>query len=350
MATALAERPDLAWLSTLPTPTGVDALPDLLPALRAARPAYRGPRLAEGVLTGLPGAVTDLGVSRDGRRLIAAHYGGDAASVIDTATLVVSATASGIAEPYAATACDRAYLRSASISEDSVVAVDLESGAALAARTVGLGAGGLAAAPAGDVLYVARSADDVADIAVIDIESGRVSAIPVVQAAGAAIDAVRVNPAGTRVYAALTTAAGGALVVVEIRTGQVRMVDVGDAIGDIAVSGDDRRVFVTGWDSAQGSVAHCVDVASSRVQRSTAVEGVPVGILACGAATYLAHGDRVSVLEAATLRSAGRIDVGRPVSCLAASPDGTRLYVGDYDGGITALALPTAGRSLSAAS
>lgn len=353
---AVAERPtELAWLSTLPAPRPEtaprpNAASDTLPAVRAAAYLHRVSRLAEGVLTGLPGAVTDLGVSRDGRHLVAAHYGADAVSVIDTATLTTSATVPGIAEPYAVATADRAYLRSASLAEDGVVAVDLECGTALAARKVGVGAGGLAVGPAGEVLYVARSADGVADIAVIDVESGKVTAIPVIQAPGAAIDAVRINSAGTRLYAALNTAAGGALVVVEIRTGRVQSISVGAAITDIAVHGDDRRVFVTGWDPAMGAVVHCVDTTSGRVLHTIAVDGIPVGIIAGGAALYLARGEQVTVFDATTLQRTGHVDVGRPVSCLAVSRDGTRLYVGDYDGGIAALAVKALSQGLRTAS
>lgn len=347
---ALAERPtDAVWLATLPTPRHATAS-DTLPAVRAAAPLQRVSRLAEGVLTGLPGAVTDLGVSRDGRRVVAAHYGANAVSVIDTATLTIASTVAGIAEPYAVATADRAYLRSASIAEDGVVAIDLESGAALAARTVGVGAGGLAAAPSGETLYVARSAEDVADIAVIDVESGTVSAIPVVQTAGAAIDAVRINAAGTRLYATLTTATIGAVAVVELRTGRVQIIPVGATISDIAVHGDGRRVFVTGWDPELGSVLHVVDTTFARVLHTIAVDGVPVGILASGDAVYLAHGEQVTVFDATSLRQGGHLDVGRPVSCLAVSRDSTRLYVGDYEGGITAMAVQALSRGLRAAS
>ena len=47
-------------------------------------------------------------MSRDGRHLVAAHYGQDAVSVIDVATLSVNVTTSGIARPYAVSTADRA--------------------------------------------------------------------------------------------------------------------------------------------------------------------------------------------------------------------------------------------------
>nr|MCW1959403.1 hypothetical protein [Mycobacterium sp.] len=277
------------------------------------------------------------------------HYGQDAASLIDTATLEVTATVDGIDEPYAVAAADRAYLRSASIFEDTVVAVDLVTGAALADREVGVGAGGLAAGPNGDFLYVARSVDGLADIAVIEVESGSVSAIPVTRVAGASIDSVRINPAGTRLYAALTTANGGALVIVDVRSKRVQTVPVGTAVGEIAVHGDDRRVFVSGWDAESGATLYVIDASSARVLDSVALDGLPVGILAAGSAVYLAHGEQVTVLDAGTLQGVNSVQIGRPVSCLTVSRDGSRLYIGDYDATVTALAVPAPAQGTRAA-
>lgn len=354
--TALAERPtDAVWLATLPAPlTTVRPAAEagrpqtLLPAVRAAASVQRIARLAQGELSGLPGAVTDLAVSRDGRHLVAAHYGEDAVSIVDTATLEVAATVSGIAEPYAVVAADRAYLKSALIREDIVVAVDLAAGTPLAAREVGVGAAGLALSPAGDVLYVARSADAVTDIAVIDVESGALRSIPVVRGPEASIDSLRINPAGTRLYAALSTAAGGSLVTVDIRSGRVQTVAVGASIGDVALHRDDRRVFVTVWDDDLGAALRVVD--TGRVVGSYALDGQPAGLLVTGAEVLLAHGETVTVLDAASLRTVNRIDLGKPVSCLAVSRDGTRLYVGGFDGTVTALEMRAARAGLPAAS
>lgn len=348
--TAVVERPsDSVWLATLPT-TPRPAVRDALPAVRAAAPVRLAVRPAEGVLSGLPGAVTDLAVSRDGRHLVAAHYGQDAVSVIDIATLAVVATVSGIAEPYAVSTADRAYVRSASITEDSVVAVDLDSGAQLAAREIGVGAQGLAVSPDGDCLYVARVTDETSDIAVIDVESGGVSTIPVPLAAGASIDTLRINRAGTRLYAAMTTAAGGALLMIDVRTGQVQTVQVGESIGDIAVDSNDRRIFTTGWDSEFGGVLRIVDTASARLVHTIAIGGLPVGLLVTGGAVYVTDGEDVVVIDAATARVVHRTAIGRPVSSLAVSQDGTRLYVGDYDGSVAAIPVKSAGLSLRAAS
>ncbi len=331
--TAVVERPGALWLSPLRT----GAVSDTLPAVRPAAQLQLVLRPAEGMLSGLPGAVTDLSVSDDGRHLVAAHFGEDALSVIDVATLTVASTVSDIAEPYAVTTADRAYVRSASIQEDSVVAVDLQSGSQLATREVGIGAQGLVAGPGGDRLYVARANDGRAEFAVVDVETGAISTIPVATEPAASIDTVRINQAGTRLYAALTTASGGALVMVDVRSGRVQTVPVGESIGDIAVDRSERRVFVTGIDADLGGVLRIVDTASARLVHTLPMGGLPVGLLITGGTVYVADGETVVAIDASTARVVNRTAFGRPVSCLAVSQDGTRLYVGDFDGNVEAL-------------
>lgn len=353
-ATALAERPARpASPSTLPIPRRTVA-GDALPAVRATQYLHPMDRPAEGELSGLAGAITDLAVSPDGRRLVAAHYGDDAVSVIDATGLTVTATVTGIAEPSALAIAqrdgNRVYARSANVFEDTVVAIDLNSAATLAAREVGVGAAGLAAGPSGDLLYVVRAVDAGVEIAVIDVESGAIRTIPVTEDAAASIDALRINSAGTRLYVAVNTASGGDLLVVDLRSGRVQTAPVGATIGDIAVQSDDRRIFVTGWDPELGGVLRVIDTASGRVLRSVAVDGLPIGAVSSANRVYLGRGEEVLVVDAATLATVNRIDIGRPVSCLAIGRDGTRLYVGDFSGALTALAVQPAGQDLRAAS
>ena len=339
---AVAERTaDSVWLSALPIPR-IAAVSGLV---RPSAELLLAVRPAAGELAGLSGAVTDLAVTHDGRHLVAAHFGEDTVSVIDIATLTVSSVVSGIAEPYAVAASDRAYVRSASISEDSVVAVDLDTGVPLAAREVGVGARGLAVSKSGDLVYVARSTEDVADIAVIDVESGHVSTIKVSREPGASVDTVRVNAAGNRLYATLTTTAGGALVAIDVRSGRVlNTIAVGASIGDIAVHPDDRRVFVTGWDADLGGVLRIVDTGAGRVVHTIEMgAGLPSQVIVTSGCAYLADGNEVVVVDTATARIAERIDIGRPVSCLAVSRDGSCLYVGDYEGAVAALEVRSAG-------
>lgn len=347
--TAVAERPtDAAWLST----PRIAAAGKTRPTVRAVVAEANLPaRAAVGELNGLPGAVTDMALSADGRQLVAAHYGDDAISVIDLAALSVNAIVAGIAEPYAIAVADRAYVKSASDDQDSVVAIDLKTGAALAAKEITVGARGLAVSPGGDVLYVARCGDQVADIAVIDIESGKSKTIALTRTSESCIDAVRVSADGSRLFVALTTATGGSLVVIDVRARRVlHTVALEGSIGDVAVDCDNRRVLVTGWDDELGGVVRIVDAVAGRVVDTMPVDGMGVQVVVSGTTAYLALGDGVLVIDTVAARIIDRIDIANPVSAIAVGKDGTRLYVGGYDGAITALEVAKANRELRAAS
>lgn len=343
VGTAVAERPaDSVWLSTLPTPR-IAAVSGLVSAARPSADLLRAVTPAAGVLSGLPGAVTDLAVSHDGRYLVAAHLGADAVSVIDIATLSVHSVTFGISEPYAVAVSDRVYVGSASLVEDSVVAIDMQTGSALAARDIGEGAPGMAVSRSGELVYAARSADGVAEIAVVDVESGHLSTIEVSRAAGAVVETLRANAAGNRLYAAVNTATGASLVSIDVRSGRVlNTVAVGTSIADIAVHPDERRVFATGWDAELGGVLHIIDTGAARAAHTIATGGMAAQVVLTAGAAYLADGDEVVVIDTATARVYDRVDVGRAVSCLAISLDGTHLYAGDYEGTVVAMAVRTA--------
>ena len=331
-AAAVAERPtDALWLAALPTPRiarTTDRLP--VPAVPRAVPA-------EGALSGLPGAVTDMAVSADGRFLVAAQYGADAVSVIDCETLTVRSTID-VEEPHAVAAAERVYVNSAAVSEDHLVAIDPLIGLALGAKEITEGTRGLVLSPAGDIAFVAVNTDAGAEIAVIDVESGRLRVIPVRPAA--TVDTLRINADGTTVYAALTTAAGAALAVIDARGRRVsRIIELPGSVGDIAVHRDGRRVFATGWDGELGGMLTVVDVTHGRVVESIAMGDLPTGVVLTGSRAYVVVGEQIIVLSLATATIVDRIELGRPVSCIAVSRDESRLYIADFGGRILARAI-----------
>ena len=329
-AAAVAEKPtDALWLAALPTPR-ITVAQNRLPAPVQAPPA-------EGVVSGLPAAVTDMALSRDGRVLVAAHYGADAVSIIDASDLTVRATVDGVAEPHTPAVTDRAYVTSAGLAEDGVVAIDLTTGVALATREIDGNLRGLAVGASGDVLFVARCDDAGADLAAVNVETGAMTAIPVSRTPGAALTAVRLGADGTRLYAALVTDDGDAVVVVDVRSRRVlRTVGVSAAIGDIAVHRDGRRVFATGWDDNLGGVLTVVDTGTGRVVDTIAI-GMPVTQVALTAThAYLLSGEEIAVVNVATATVVDSIVIGRPVACVAVNSDGSRLYVADYDGTVEA--------------
>ena len=335
---AVAERVAAAhsmWLSTLPTIRRAP-LAELVPL---AEPVTAPMVTVAGAVAAGHGPISDMAVSRDGRCLVAAHYGADAVSIIDTATLSVTATVTGVAEPYAVAVADRAYVTTASTEDESVVAIDTTTGVAFAAKDIDASARALAVSPAGDVLYVARTGDDLPDIAAIDIESGATRVIAIPAAPGASVEALRVSADGTRLFAALTTVTGGTLLIIDTRSRAVeRAVAIAGSIGDIAVTLNGRKVFATGWDAELGGVVNVIDVAAARVTDTIGVGGMPtqLAIGHGGELVYVVDRNEVVVLCAITNEIVDTIPAGGQLSCLAAGPDG-RLYVADYAGAISVL-------------
>ena len=327
---AVAEKPtDALWLAALPTPR-ITVAPGRVPAPVQAEPA-------EGVLSGLPAAVTDMTLSRDGRLLVAAHYGADAVSIIDASDLTVRATVDGIAEPHTPAVADRIYVTSAGIAEDGVVAIDFTTGVPLATREIDAHIHGLAVGEGGDVLFVARCGDAGADIAMVTVETGALTAIPVSRTPGAAITALRLSADGARLYAALITDEGDSVVIVDVRSRRVlRTIGAPGSISDIAIHRDGRRVVATGWDDNLGGVLTVIDAGAGRVI-DTVVIGSPVTQVALTAThAYLLSGEEITVVNVATMRIVESLDAGRPVACLAVNSDGSRLYIADYDGAVEA--------------
>jgi YVTN family beta-propeller protein len=351
---AVAERaaaPSL-WLSSLPTirraPIG-DLLPHLL---RGAELEPLTEPIAAPVVTIARtlavghGPVSDMAVSPDGRYLVTAHYGADVVCVIDAATLTVTTTIDGLSEPYAAVVvADRAYVSAASDDVDAVVAVDTRTGMPLAAKTFEMTAGGMAVSPAADVLYVARTAADGIDIAVVDIETGAVAAIEIPAAPGASVEALCISADGSRLFAALTTPAGGLLAIVDTKDRALRdMVAIAGSIGDIVVMPNGRTVFGTGCDADFRGAIHVIDVAGARVTDTIAMGGVPTQLVLSrnGACAYIVDRNEVAVLCTATSEIVDSVVIGPQLSCLAADPVRNRLYAADYTGVITALRLDPA--------
>lgn len=335
---AVAERVAAAhsmWLSTLPTIRRAP-MAELVPL---AEPVTAPMVTVAGAVAAGHGPISDMALSRDGRCLVAAHYGADAVSIVDTATLSITATVTGVAEPYTVAVADRAYVTSASTEDESVVAIDTTTGVAFAAKDIDATARALTVSPAGDVLYVARTGDDLPDIAAIDIESGATRVIAIPAAPGASIEVLRASADGARLFAALTTVSGGTLLIIDTRSRAVeRAVAVAGSIGDIAVTPNGRKVFATGWDAELGGVVNVIDVAAARVTDTIGVGGMPTQLVVGhgGEMVYVVDGNDVVVLCAITNEIVDTIEVGGQLSCLAAGPDG-RLYAADYAGGISVL-------------
>jgi YVTN family beta-propeller protein len=352
---AVAERVAAAhslWLSSLPTIRRAP-IADLLPQLLGGaelepltEPIAAPVVTVARTLAAGHGPVSDMAVSPDGRYLVTAHYGADVVCVIDAATLTVNATIDGLSEPYAAVVVgDRAYVSAASNEVDAVIAVDTRTGMPLAAKTFEMTAGGMAVSPAADTLYVARTADDIIDIAAVEIETGKIATIEIPAAPGASIESLCISADGTRLFAALTTPSGGLLAIVDTDDLAVRdMVAISGTIGDIAVMPNGRTVFGTGWDAEFGGAIHVIDVVGARVTDTIDMGGVPTQLVLgrSGNCAYIVDRNEIAVLCTATSEIVDSVVLGQQLSCLAADPVRNRLYAADYTGAITAMRLETA--------
>jgi YVTN family beta-propeller protein len=346
---AVAERTDVPnslWLSALPavrrTPVA-DLLPQVLglgDLEPLTEPLPVPATSVMGEVAAKHGPISDIAISPDGRYLVVAHYAADTLRIIDTATMKVTATVDGVREPAAVAIADRAYVSSACIEGDSIVAVDTRTGIPFASQEVDMTTGGLAVSPAGDMLFVARSGDDVAQVAFIDIESGTTSVVDVATAPGASIAAVRISTDGGTLFAALATVSGGSVAVIDVDAQAVAaIVPLRGTVADIAVHPDGRKVFATGWDGELGGVIHVVDTATGRILDTLGVGGLPTQLIVAGRGdvVYFIDRDEIVVLNTMTHEVVDSIVVGGQLSCLAASGNGARVYVADYAGGVTAL-------------
>lgn len=346
---ALAERPtapNSLWLSALPTLRHAP-VSDLLPRLlgqrdieRFAEPTPVPPIAIVGTIAAAHGPISDLAISSDGRSLVAAHYAADVLSVMDTSTFAVTATTTGVSEPYAVVAADRAYVSAASTSDDAVVAVDIRTGAPLAAKLIDNSAGGMAINPTGDVLYVARSGDGVAKIVVIDIESGDSGTVDISEKSGAVVDTVRVSADGSRLFAVVTADGGSALAVIDTkRRALVHTIPLIESVADIAVHPGGHLVYASGWDALLGGVIVVIDVVGARVVDTVEVSGLPTQLVVAGRGevVYCIDREDIVVLSTVTNQLVDCIDMGRELSCIAVTGDGKKLFVAGYDGAISVL-------------
>lgn len=346
---ALAERPtapNSLWLSALPTlrtaPVG-ELLPKLLGQRDVQRFAEPTPVPSVAIVGTIPaahGPISDLAISSDGRSLVATHYSADVVSVIDTKTFAVTATTTGVSEPYAVVVADRAYVSAASNSDDAVVAVDIRTGAPLAAKLIDNSAGGMAINPTGDVLYVARSGDETATVVVIDIESGEAGTVEISEAAGAVVGAVRVSADGSRLFAVVTVDGGSALAIVDTkRRALLHTIPMIESVADIAVHPGGHLVYASGWDAERGGVIVVIDAVDARVVDAVEVSGLPTQLVVAGRGEvlYCIDRDDIVVLSTRTNQLIDCIDMGRELSCLAVSSDGMKLFAGGYEGEITVL-------------
>jgi DNA-binding beta-propeller fold protein YncE len=302
------------------------------------------------------GAISGIAVSPDGRRLMVTHYGDNSVSMIDTGDRPIAWTAVETDEPFAIATADRGgarvYFSAVSPAYDSIVAFDVDTNRIVAVHPVAHSVTDLAVSPDGKHVYASRTAVNGADAAVLDTATGREDAIGIAAAPGTTTECVRVSPDGRRLYVATNGPSGSELVVIDAhRKRVVNTVEIGSPIRDIALSPDGATAYVASCGPDFGAVLDVVDTRSN-VVTSTCKFGEIGGFVAQlalgrdGERAYLVGDDGVTVLSTLAHDVIGNIVVGSQPSCVIESPDGKNLYIADYAGTVTVLAIASTTTSM----
>jgi YVTN family beta-propeller protein len=300
------------------------------------------------------GVVSGIAVSPDGARLMVTHYGDDSFSLIDTANCAVAQTVIDIDEPFAIamseTSAGRAYVSSASAAYDSILAFDTDANRVVASYPLASSVTDLAVSPDGRHVYASRAAVNGADVAIVDTWTGDDDAISIA-ATASTTECVRVSPDGRRLYVAVNGASTAELVVIDTRQRRVlNAVEIGSPIRDIALSPDGATAYVGSCAPDFGTVLDVVDIRDTRTAAVTNTYkfGDIAGLLAQltvsrdGERTYLISDQKVTVLSTSTQDVLGGIAIDGQPACAIESPDGSRLYIADYAGTVTVLAIASA--------
>jgi DNA-binding beta-propeller fold protein YncE len=156
---------------------------------------------------------------------------------------------------------------------------------------------------------------------------------------------VRVSPDGRRLYVAANGPSSAELVAIDpYQKCVVSAIEIGSPIRDIALSPNGATAYVASCGPDLGAVVDVVDTGTNIIT-STCKIGEIAGLLTQltlsrnGERAYLVSDDSVTVLSTLTYDVTGAIVVGRQPSCVVESPDGNRLYVADYSGAVTVLAI-----------
>ncbi|WP_231745186.1 YncE family protein [Mycobacterium sp. IS-1590] len=287
------------------------------------------------------GPIGDIAATGTGTTVVT-HPGDDSVAVLNARTLAAEAIVAVPGEPFAvAVHDDRAYVSTSSWThKDEVTVLDTATNSVIASYPLAYNVTALVVSPDGKRVYAGRTGDGHIDVAVIDIPADRVGTIDIATGAGIGIDALAVDPTGTKLYVATTDARGSAVLTVELETGRVGgAVRIGAPIRDIALA--DGAAFVLSSDRTRGGVVHVIESSSGLVTDVIEIGGAPTQ-LAMGedkSRAYIVDYDHVAVLCTLTLQIVDTITVdGRP-SCVAVDSHGGLLYVADYAGGVATFAV-----------
>ena len=283
------------------------------------------------------GPIGDIAVSAVA--VVVANYGHDSVSFLNPHTLEVEDTIGVPGEPFAAVVSDdRAYVSTTSASYDAVSVIDTHAKTVIATYPLALSVTALGVSANGKRVYAGRTGHDHVDVAVIDTTAERVGTIDIATGAGIGVDAIAVDPTGSRLYVATTDARGSQVVVVDAETARVHgKVWVGSPIRDLAFV--DGTAYVLTSDRARGGAVTLIDMSTHRITDTVEIGiGAPTQLVLSPDSrhAYVVDYDRVAVLCTLSHEVVATVTVNARPSCVAADSDGSRFFVADYSGEVTA--------------
>jgi DNA-binding beta-propeller fold protein YncE len=298
------------------------------------------------------GPIADMSVSARGGFIFATNQIDGSVARLDPETLAVVGTVTGLDEAFVVKAAgSRAYVSMVGEAYDAVAVVDTKTGAVVATHPLALSVRDLTLSADGRHVYAARTGRDGADVAIIDTVTDRVVTLELGTRSDATAEAITISRDGRRLYVATADHIGGEVVAIDTRTNRV----IGGCafaaqVRDIAVSPDGATLFVAGYDTGVGAHIDIVDTRTFTVTDTVSLGGTVTQLVLSveGERAYVVNGDRVAVLCTATREIIDTITVGAEPACVTESRDGNRLFVADYDGGVTAFTVASTTESLLA--
>ncbi|MBX9980561.1 MAG: YncE family protein [Mycobacterium gordonae] len=320
------------------------------------------------------GPISDIAVSPNGKRLLVSNYGSDSVSVIDLQTCRVVDAIGGLDEPFAIALDDaeHAFVSTVAPASDAIEVIDLATNTVVASHRVALSVSDLAVSADGKHVYVSRNGARAADVAALEIATGRVQVVDIAASAGTTTETLRVSPDGGRLYVGVNGPDGGQVVVIdtgltsEEPAGRARWrrkgakntktaksarphttpsvigtIEIGLAVRDVAVSPDGGLVYV----ASSGPEAAVIDVVDTRTNKITGTRKIAevtglvtrLTLSGDGDRAYLVSNDSVTMLCTLTQDVVDTIAVAGQPSCVVESGDGEYLYIADYSGAVTVL-------------
>lgn len=310
--------------------------------------AYRSSGAASSVVERVNldrGPIGGLAVTADGRRLLATNYGDDTVSIIDAASCTVVGTVFGADEPYSIAAgvagSGWAYVTAGSTALDAVLAIDIDTAHIAGCYPVAMDIGDLVADPTSSRVYITRTGSSGVDVVALDAAMSPTDSVGICQVAGATAAGLRISADGQRLYATVRQPAGDVITVLDRALNVLDTITVGATVVDIAVSSNGARLYVATCSSEGRATLHIVDGGSHALITARGVDAQLIQLIASrdGERVFLITAVGVLVMCARSHEIFGRLTTAKAPSCAVESPDGSRLYIADFDGAVTIASL-----------